>query len=63
MLSTDSEIIHRSVDYADKVCQAAGLPLVAVTAKYEYLDGIDKAYPIKVYVKKLWEEFGDEAGQ
>lgn len=58
---TDSEIIHCSVDYADKVCQAAGLPLVAVTAKDEYLDGIDKAYPIKVYVKKLWEEFGGEA--
>ena len=57
---TDSDIIRSSVDYADKVCRAAGLPLTAVTAKAEFLDGIDKAYPIKVYVKKLWEDFADE---
>ena len=57
---TDSDIIRNSVDYADKVCRAAGLPLTAVTAKAEFLDGIDKAYPIKVYVKKLWEDFADE---
>ena len=56
---TDSNIIHGSVDYADRVCRAAGLPLSAVTAKAEFLDGIDKAYPIKVYVKKLWEDFAD----
>ncbi len=56
---TDSNIRHGSVDYADRVCRAAGLPLSAVTAKAEFLDGIDKAYPIKVYVKKLWEDFAD----
>ena len=56
---TDSNIIHGSVDYADRVCRAADLPLSAVTAKAEFLDGIDKAYPIKVYVKKLWEDFAD----
>ena len=56
---TDSNIIHGSVDYADRVCRAAGLPLSAVTAKAEFLDGIDKAYPVKVYVKKLWEDFAD----
>ncbi len=58
---TDSEIIRSSVEYADKVCRAAGLPLVAVTAEAGYLDGIEKAYPIKIYVKKLWEEFAEEA--
>ena len=32
-----------------------------LTAEASYLDGIDKAYPVNIYVKKLWEEFGDEA--
>ena len=43
------------------MCGGAGLPFVAVTAEASYLDGIDKAYPVNIYVKKLWEEFGDEA--
>lgn len=58
---TDRDIVLGSVDYADEVCREAGLPLVAVTAEAGYLDGIDKAYPVNIYVKKLWEEFGDEA--
>lgn len=60
---TDSDIVLGSVAYADEVCREAGLPLVAVTAEAGYLDGIDKAYPVNIYVKKLWEEFGDEAGK
>lgn len=58
---TDRNIVLGSVAYADEVCREAGLPLVAVTAEASYLDGIDKAYPVNIYVKKLWEEFGDEA--
>ena len=58
---TDRDIVLGSVAYADEVCREAGLPLVAVTAEASYLDGIDKAYPVNIYVKKLWEEFGDEA--
>lgn len=58
---TDRDIVFGSVAYADEVCREAGLPLVAVTAEASYLDGIDKAYPVNIYVKKLWEEFGDEA--
>lgn len=57
---TDRDIVLGSVAYADEVCREAGLPLVAVTAEASYLDGIDKAYPVNIYVKKLWEEFGDE---
>lgn len=57
---TDRNIVLGSVAYADEVCREAGLPLVAVTAEASYLDGIDKAYPVNIYVKKLWEEFGDE---
>lgn len=60
---TDRDIVLGSVAYADEVCREAGLPLVAVTAEAGYLDGIDKAYPVNIYVKKLWEEFGDEAGK
>ena len=60
---TDRDIVLGSVAYADEVCREAGLPLVAVTAEASYLDGIDKAYPVNIYVKKLWEEFGDEAGK
>ena len=60
---TDRNIVLGSVAYADEVCREAGLPLVAVTAEAGYLDGIDKAYPVNIYVKKLWEEFGDEAGK
>ena len=58
---TDRNIVLGSVAYADEVCREAGLPIVAVTAEAGYLDGIDKAYPVNIYVKKLWEEFGDEA--
>lgn len=56
---TDADTIKNSLAYADEVAKAAGLPLVANCSKKEFLDGIDKAYPVEVYVKKLWEEFED----
>ena len=57
---TDSNIISDSAEYAKAVCEAANLPLVAVTSQKEYLGDTDNAFPVKIYVKKLWEQFGDE---
>ena len=51
--------IKNSLAYAKAVSEAAGLPLVANCCKAEYCEGIEKAYPVEVYVKKLWEEFED----
>lgn len=57
---TDSNIVSDSAEYAKAVCKAANLPLVAVTSQKEYLSDTDNAFPVKIYVKKLWEQFIDE---
>ena len=53
---TTAEDIKNSLPYAEKIAEAAGLPLVATCGNQELVQDIDKAYPVKVYVKKLWED-------
>lgn len=52
---TDAEKVRYSLGYADKLSQTAGLPIVANSADKAFLQGTDNAYPIDIYVKKLWE--------
>ncbi len=62
---TDSEAIRLGFEYAEKVCEAARLPLVAVTAPSHLaelsgssLESFVKSevfYPVKMYVRTPWE--------
>lgn len=52
---TDESIIAGSQEYAHKVAEAAGLPVVCTTGKAEFLKNVtDNPLPIEVYVKTLW---------
>lgn len=52
---TDESIILGSLDYAEKVAEAAGLPLKLTAGKAEFLANVkEKPFPIQIYVKTLW---------
>ena len=52
---TDGDIIANSLDYAESVAKAAGVPVVMTTGKEEFLKGITvNPFPIDIYVKTLW---------
>lgn len=52
---TDADIISGSLDYAQKVAGAAGLPVVLTAGKAEFLgENVKNPFPIEVYVKTLW---------
>lgn len=52
---TDNDILLGSLDYAEKVAKAAGVPVVMTAGKKEFLNGItDNPFPIDIYVKTLW---------
>lgn len=54
---TTVEIINKSSDFAEKVTGKTGLPLAFTTCPEELCELIDihDIFPIKVYVKPLWE--------
>lgn len=55
---TDEKTVLDSVDYAEEVSKASGLPIKMTTVKYELYDTLkDKVancIPIKLYVKQSW---------
>ncbi len=52
---TDESIILGSLDYAEKVAQAAGLPLRMTAGRKEFLGKVtENPFPIEIYVKTLW---------
>lgn len=53
---TTEEIILGSKDFADKVSEASGLPVVFTAGKAELLGKVeDNPLPIEIYVKNLWQ--------
>ena len=53
---TDGDTVRKSLSYAEEIAKAAGLPLLANCSAEENLKNVEKTYPVKVFVKKLWEE-------
>lgn len=54
---TTAEIISISGDFAEKTAKAAGLPVLFTTCPEELCELMDipDIFPVKVYVKPLWE--------
>lgn len=54
---TTPEIISRSADFARETAAAAGLPLAFTTCPEELCELLDSPdiFPVKVYVKPLWD--------
>lgn len=55
---TTAEIVEQSLDFAQEVAGKAGLPLRCTTCPEELCSDalIRDIYPVKVYVKPLWEK-------
>lgn len=52
---TDENIVLGSLDYAEKVAEAAGIPVIMTTGKREFLSKVKhNAFPIEIYIKTLW---------
>ena len=52
---TDNKAVAASLDYADKVAKAAGVPVLFTCSERKNLDGIENALPIDIFVKPVWE--------
>ena len=52
---TDNKAVAASLDYADKVAEAAGVPMLFTCSEKKNLDRIPNALPIDVFVKPVWE--------
>ena len=52
---TDNKIVAESVEYAETVAKAAGVPLVFTCSEQKNLEGIANALPIDIFVKPVWE--------
>lgn len=53
---TDRKIVSDSVEYAQSVAEAAKVPLLFTCSEKENLEGIMPSFPIKIYVKPVWEQ-------
>lgn len=51
---TTNEIIAKSVPYAEKIAEKAGIPLVCNAGKNGLMNDIKNAFPVDIYVKTLW---------
>ena len=52
---TDGTIVAKSVEYAQAVAKAVGVPLVCTCSEEKNLVGIENALPIDIFVKPVWE--------
>ena len=52
---TDSKIVAESMEYAEEVAKAAGVPLVFTCSEEKNLGGIENLLPIEIFVKPVWE--------
>ena len=53
---TDSKTVSNSTEYAEKIAEAAGAPLIFTCSEKENLEGITPAFPVQIYVKPAWEQ-------
>lgn len=55
---TTAEVIEASMEFASETAELTGLPLMFTTCPQELAEDIEieDIYPVKVYVKPLWEQ-------
>lgn len=51
---TDHKTVVDSIEYAEKVAEAANAPLLCTCSEKKNLEGIDKAFETEVFVKLPW---------
>lgn len=52
---TDAETVAKSADYAKAVAKAAGTSLLFTCSEEKNLAGVENAFPVKIYVKPIWD--------
>lgn len=59
---TTMEMVLGSMDYAERVSEAAGIPLIFTTCPRSMADSLGdiKTYPVDIYVKTVWDNEGGE---
>ncbi len=53
---TTAEIIEKSMEYAEKVAEAAGLPLIGTACRRDIDADVKDRIPVDVFVKPIWEQ-------
>lgn len=53
---TDKKIVSESVGYAERIAETAKAPLLFTCSEKENLEGITPSFPVKIYVKPVWEQ-------
>ncbi len=53
---TTAEIIEKSMEYAEKVADAAGLPLIGTACRRDIDADVKDRIPVDVFVKPIWEQ-------
>lgn len=53
---TTSQTVLRSIPYAEKIAQEAGLPLVGTAYREDLNISLQGGIPVKIYVKPVWED-------
>jgi hypothetical protein len=53
---TTAEIIEESVGFAEEVSDITGRPLLYTTVPEEIEASVPRPFPVKIYVKKIWDK-------
>lgn len=53
---TDAEAVKKGVAYGEKIAEKVDIPLLMNCAEKKYLEGIDNAFDVEIYVKPIWEK-------
>lgn len=53
---TDRKIVSESVEYAERVAETVGVPLIFTCSERDNLNGIEPCMDVEIYVKPIWEQ-------
>lgn len=53
---TTAETIEKSMEYAEKIAKAAGLPLIGTACRRDIDADVKDRIPVDVFVKPIWEQ-------
>lgn len=52
---TDNKTVKDSIDYAERIAEKEGCPMLFTCSEEKNLEGVTPAMPVNIYVKPLWE--------
>lgn len=55
LYETTKEVLEDSVDFADKIAEKAGLPMLHTCVPLGIEADVPNPFPVEIYVKKIWE--------